>query len=265
MNVAMARDQGRINADSSECCQYLSWDSKHFGLRIGRVTNARLTESSIEEISQWTRDNAIDCLYFLADPDPATLRLAMEAGFRFVDIRTTLEVSLDEPPPERTFDVRLARREDVNNLRRIAGRSHHGSRFYSDGNFAQQLCDELYRIWIERSCLDSGFASEVLVVERQAHVLGYVTYRLSSTLAEIGLVGIDQDFRGQGLGKLLLGAAVRRMQERGAETARVITQGTNVPALRLYQRFGFRPVSVGLWYHLWGTRHPEARGGEILL
>ena len=249
---AMVTPGGGPAADLVEYCQYLPWDSNHFGLRIGRVKSARPEESSMADISRWASDQSIDCLYLLADPDPRTLRVVAGAGFRFVDVRATLEFGLSEHPmQELAQEVRPATTDDVPNLRRIAGESHRDSRFYADGNLPRALCDELYRIWIERSCVDPAFASEVLVAERNSRAVGYVSYLLSSAEAEIGLVGIDRDFRGQGIGGQLLSETLRRIGAGGGRRVRVVTQGSNVPAQRLYQSLGFRTSSIGLWYHGW--------------
>jgi hypothetical protein len=40
-----------------------------FGLRIGRLLNARLKSSDVPEVLGWCREGFIDCLYFLSDPE----------------------------------------------------------------------------------------------------------------------------------------------------------------------------------------------------
>jgi hypothetical protein len=81
--------------DARDCCRYLSWDSEHFGARIGQVNATRLTAALLADIDQWASSHSIDCLYFLAEPDPLTMRLAAGMGFRFVDARMTFEAPPD--------------------------------------------------------------------------------------------------------------------------------------------------------------------------
>ena len=167
---------------TQDCCQYLTWDSNHFGLRIGRVNASKLTPTLLTKISEWERQYSIDCLYLLADPEAQTMQLAAEARFRFVDIRSTFEIELPGMvPSEQSDNIRLATPDDIQDLRRIAGETHRESRFYTDGNFALNACDELYRFWVERSCQDRQFASAVLVAEWEARPVAYISCYLGIT------------------------------------------------------------------------------------
>jgi hypothetical protein len=67
----------------------LAWDSEHFGLRIGGVTQRGpdIPARAVKQASAM----GIDCLYLLVDAaDVETLRSTAEAGFRMVDVRVTL-------------------------------------------------------------------------------------------------------------------------------------------------------------------------------
>lgn len=238
--------------DARDCCRYLSWDSQHFGGRIGRVNATRLTAALLADIDRWANSHSIDCLYFLAEPDPLTMRLAAGMGFRFVDARTRFEAQLPKPASaEETRSIRLATLDDIPDLRRIAGESHRDSRFYADGNFPPAACDEMYRIWIERSCREPGFADAVFVAEREHRPVGYISCRMATEVGDIGLVAVDGECRDLGLGARLVRQALAWFAAQGARRVTVVTQGLNVPAQRLYQKSGFLVSSVRLWYHLW--------------
>jgi ribosomal protein S18 acetylase RimI-like enzyme len=233
-----------------DCCRDLAWDSAHFGIRIARVNASRLTPGLLAEIDNWRRVHATHCLYYLADPDFASMRLATGAGFRFVDARITLEVALAEPDAAGEA-IRPAKPEDIPELRRIAGESHRNARFHADGNFPIAACDELYRIWIERSCREPKLADAVFVVENGGRAAGYISCRMDNGIGEIGLVAVDERYRGLRLGERLLAQACSWFLSQGARSALVVTQGANVPALRLYQKAGFLITGVQLWYHRW--------------
>lgn len=235
---------------AEDCCRYLAWDSVHFGVRIGRVNATRLTPALLAEIDGWARAQAIDCLYYLADPDPGSMRLAAGAGFRFVDVRTTLEAAAGEPGAMEA-SIRPANPADIAELRRIAGESHRDARFHADGNFAPAACDELYRIWIERSCREPQFADVVWVVEQDGRAAGYISCRKADGIGEIGLVAVDARCRGLRLGERLVRQACSWFGAQGLRKALVVTQGANVPALRLYQKAGFLISGVQFWYHRW--------------
>jgi dTDP-4-amino-4,6-dideoxy-D-galactose acyltransferase len=242
-------------ADASVCCQFLEWDSGHFGRRIGRVKSNRLTAELMQEVEQWCCAQRIDCLYFLAAPNEReTSRLVLEHGFQLVDIRITLRLRLAarsaataEPAvPE----IRLARPKDLPALRQMVARLHDDSRFFLDPRFGRALSERMFEIWIEKSCADKS--GRVFVSERQGKPAGYVACRrLSDETGQIDLIGVDDRAQGQGIGRKLVSAALRWFSAEQIEWVNVVTQGRNYAAQRLYQRSGFLTQSIELWYHRW--------------
>ena len=236
-------------------CQFLDWDSDFFGMRIARVTKNHLSDEIMGSILQWCLDHHIDCLYFLADgADGTTVRLAEDNHFRFVDIRMTLETQLSaDITAQISHDDTMIRKslpQDIPALRLIAKTSYTDSRFYYDKNFPIHLSNTLYEIWTEKSC--QGFADVVLVAEIESKPIGYISCHLSDeTSGYIGLIAVDEKRRGRQLGQDLVTASLQWFAEQGVTSVRVVTQGRNCSAQRLYQRCGFLTTEIQLWYHLW--------------
>jgi dTDP-4-amino-4,6-dideoxy-D-galactose acyltransferase len=235
-------------------CQFLEWDSNFFGRRIGRITTGILTPAIISEVMRWCDAQAIDCLYFLADMgDPDTSRLAEDNGFHLVDIRITLECHLTAAPLKKSelhTYIRPSTPDDLPALRSIAKISYHDSRFYHDPNFPNSLCDKLYETWIEKSC--NGYADAVLVAELDRQAVGYITCRkLDQTTGHFGLLGVNPDVQGRGIGQSLIGEGLQWFSERGLSRACMITQGRNYKSQRIFQRYGFSTSVLQLWYHRW--------------
>ncbi len=241
---------------SSRLCEQLPWDSEFFRLKIGRLYGNRLTPERASNALQWCRDNSIECLYFLADAaDPLTAHAATASGFRFVDVRCTYECDL---PPRRpsilSSAVRAFEPGDLPALERIAASNHSDSRFYFDGSFQRERCDELFATWIRRSC--SGWADAVFVAGFAGSPVGYVTCHLRChEFGSIGLIALEPQFQGHGLGQQLVAAALEYLGKRGARRVEVVTQGRNLRSQQLYQRCGFALRDFELWYHLWPS-HP---------
>ena len=234
----------------SEGFEELPWDSEHFGLKIGRVTQS--SADTPERAVQWATARGLDCLYLLADSgDAETLRSAAAAGFRMVDIRVTLSAGI--PATGDQAGIRAAVTDDFPLLARLAARSHRDSRFYADGRFPRDRCDALFAAWIERSCTDPGFAGAVFVAGTAGEPVGYITCSIKQGVGDIGLIAVEESHTGRGLGGALLAQAHAWFRLQGVERARVVTQGSNVKALRLYQRAGFRVESVQVWFHWWRT------------
>jgi ribosomal protein S18 acetylase RimI-like enzyme len=221
------------------------------------VRGGRLTRATLVAIERWVAREGIECLYFLADPgDPETAPLAEESGFRLVDLRVTLERRLGGSGPESgagPLRVRPATTADLPRLRRIAAASHRDSRFYHDRHFDRRRCDALYAGWIETSCADpAGVVLVAAVADPAGPPAGYVTGTIGEDgEGRIGLFAVAADARGRGVGGALIAAVLDWFAGRGAEPVSVVTQGRNVRAQRLYQRFGMRTRSVELWFHRW--------------
>jgi dTDP-4-amino-4,6-dideoxy-D-galactose acyltransferase len=243
--------------EEENMCQLLEWDSEFFERRIARATINRLGSESVATIFNWCRAHRVDCLYFLVDAqDFDTVRLAEDNGFRFVDIRLTLETRSVTAWRNRgdphSSGMRLCTPADIPILRAIARDSYHDTRFYSDTNFPRSLTDALYETWIEKSC--RGYAEAVLVIDTGGKPAGYISCHLvDQKMGRIGLVGVAAQQRGKGLGQELIAGSLRWFAERGVTQVDVVTQGRNCQAQRMYQRCGFLTRSVQLWYHRWFT------------
>ncbi len=233
----------------------LPWDSRFFDLRIARLDGDRLSGEELAEVERERAARGLDCVYFLAAPDaPATLQRVAAAGWRFVDVRTTLALTLDRAPAGGApgDGLRAAESADVPALRDLAAASHTDSRFYQDGRFPRALCDLLFAEWIER-CVEGVLADAVLVAGAPGAPLGYVTLRgrRGNDSADIGLFAVAPAARGRGLGAELLTGAVAWARRRGEPLLEVVTQGANARAVRAYERAGFTTRRVAYWYHAW--------------
>jgi dTDP-4-amino-4,6-dideoxy-D-galactose acyltransferase len=237
----------------------LAWDSTHFGLSVARFDSHRLVESAVAEMRYWLEIDPMDCIYFLAEPEPQTMRLAARSGFQFVDSRVTLETPIAGPFDMKSPRIRTAATDDIAILRRIAGESHHNTRFYSDGNFPRQACDELYRLWIEKAIHEPN--GTVLVALQEAQPVGYISCGVTNGQGQIGLLAVDSLCRSRSLGSELVREAIAWMGSNGATSIMVATQGLNVSSLRLYEKCGFSIASVELWYHLWAARFAACTNG----
>lgn len=232
--------------------RFLDWDTQFFGVRIAGLQARECGGEDLRRALDWCRAERVACLYLRSDADDVTtLRAAAEHAFRFVDVRVTLDRELGATDvPAAHEGVRAARPEDVGVLRAIAAYNHTNTRFYADGRFERERCDELYATWVEKSV--NGWAERVLVADVGGGAQGYLSIHLRSPkLAEIGLVGIAREAQGRGLGRALVESALAWMRHKGCERVSVVTQGRNIAAQRLYQACGFRTCALELWHHRW--------------
>lgn len=230
-------------------CRVLEWDSEFFGITIANVEAAALAADGAA-IAAWCAAN-VDCAYLLAEAaDQQAIDTAQVYGFRQVDIRVTLEKSTTAPAPSAgSAVIRGYQPADLDRLKGIARSSHRDTRFYVDGRFDHARCDEMYDVWITKSC--NGWADHVLVAEVDGGAAGYVTCHRRDDHGEIGLVGVAPEHRGAGIGTALTGAALDWSHANGMSRVSVVTQGRNAAGMRLYQHAGFIVRALQLWFHKW--------------
>jgi ribosomal protein S18 acetylase RimI-like enzyme len=148
------------------------------------------------------------------------------------------------------ISVRDLRPDDGPTLIRIARESYWMSRFYSDGRFPQERCADLFEIWTEKSI--NGSADAVLVAEADGAAVGYITCEIKpGRVGWISLIAVEPGPRAQGASLELSDAAIAWFESNGARRVEGATQGRNVAAIRLLERYGFLFKKIELWFHKW--------------
>lgn len=253
--MAIESPPASLNPKSSDpICSHLPWDTAFWGCRIAKLNRQNLDEPTLAKLESWCAADETRCLYFLADGTSAeTLHWAQTGGFRFVDLRIELEKKLEAPlsPSTPSHPIRRATSDDRMALQRLARVAHSDTRFFKDLGFARSKCEDLYATWIERDLNQS-----VIMVspsgDRTNEINGYVSYQIDSQgRGQIGLLAVAVADQGRGLGKALMSAACRCLSTNDVTDLRVVTQGTNVAALRLYESLGFRTRDAKVWFHRW--------------
>lgn len=232
----------------------LPWDSDFFGVRIARAGTTALSPTETARLLAWSAAQNVGLLYLLAELDPPTIREAERADFGLMDMRLELAApaaALALASGESELTCRAIREGDLDRLRPIAQEAHRDSRFFADSRIPPARAEELFVRWLERDAAlgDRGWVG---VADAGSGAAGYLTAMIDAeACGRIGLLAVGAGARGRGLGRAMLGAAGRWLIERGVAEVRVVTQGRNIAAQRLYQSAGFRTVSAHLWYHKW--------------
>lgn len=89
------------------------------------------------------------------------------------------------------------------------------------------------------------------IVRRDGRPAAFVLWSLVPPGAEVRLVYVSPAARGRGIGRMLVGAAVRAAREAGAGPILIVADDEDSPK-RLYERIGFRPA----WTMWQLTRRP---------
>lgn len=86
---------------------------------------------------------------------------------------------------------------------------------------------------------------DCFIAESEGEIIGvYVLLRTRPKTVEIVNVAVAEDHQGKGIGKLLVSDAIRVAKTQGYKTIEIGTGNSSIGQLALYQKCGFRIVSV---------------------
>ena len=105
---------------------------------------------------------------------------------------------------------------------------------WSRNSFAEALADE------------SNF---LFVCEVDGSVVGYADTWCVLDEATITNIAVREDFRGRGIGAMLLKESLNEAGRRDIAAVTLEVRKSNVPAIRLYEKFGFESAGIRPGYY----------------
>lgn len=232
----------------------LTWDSAHFGLSVAQLVldaqgvSIQQSAEVLHDATQAIRQAGIKLTYCRVPAESISWIHALERhGFNLMDQLVTFERNTVAGKGEE--GIRLLRERDTGvtqELVRLSEGAFALSRFYQDMRLDRTLVDQLYSRWVCTLVAEG----EVLAVEQDGRLAGYVACRQRSGIAVIDLITVAPWARGGGLGRRLVEAA--RVHFFGCcDRLQVGTQLSNRAAVNLYESCGLRLVRSELTFHLW--------------
>lgn len=224
--------------------EILDWDSDFFKFKVARLkNNISLTKNVFEELN-----NGQIKLAYYASSSPLMDFSNEFYTVKFVDKRVTLikeiepyviheniEPYLEEYPTKQLIDLAIE--------------CGIYSRFNIDPKIGREKYEELYTQWLHKS-ISRAIADEVFVYKEGKEILGFITIGQKDNRATPGILAVDKNHRGKGIGSALINAAENYYSKK-LKLIQYITQGNNKIAVTLYQNVGCKIESVAYIYHLW--------------
>ncbi len=221
----------------------LQWDTDFFGYEVARAIDFTGTTEEVIEINQYPAK----LMYVFAEQAmehlPANFFLADEKVVFKQKLQTHLVAPLVQTEIIEFFEPNEA-------LVALAIQSGLYSRFKVDANFKNQEFERLYTKWIENS-FDTSKNARVFGYISEEKLLGFVTLGFKNNIPDIGLIAVDEQARGMGIGSKLLQYLYAFLMHEQQQELTVTTQGKNLPAMAFYQKNFFEVFSSTYIYHVW--------------
>ena len=192
--------------------------------------------------------------------DVTGLAKLVTAGFRPIEVAMTFE----RPAPraraesdrqdDATDGVRPAVPADREAVAAIARTAFHTDRFHADPLIGDEMADRLKESWAT-NFFHGARGDHLIVAESAGRVVGFLLLLDLPDVLVIDLIATSEAARGAGLGRAMIGRAVRELSR--GRPLRVGTQASNRASIRLYEGTGFRYQSARIGLH----RHSPATAG----
>lgn len=129
---------------------------------------------------------------------------------------------------------------------------------------SKRLLEELY--FIEKSAHKSPWTFDGIVESFNGNVVigcfadekpvGFAVMQTVLDESELLTIGILPEFQGQGLGKRLLAASLAEVKKNGAKKCFLEVRVSNLPALTLYEKAGFKKNGIRKNYYAQTAQMP---------
>lgn len=113
---------------------------------------------------------------------------------------------------------------------------------------------------LEREIFESGWTLEnvedmlkgdsyAVVEDLNGEIIGYASYYIHIDEGDINNIAVAENYRKQGVGKALVASLLQDAKARGINKLFLEVRANNLPAIRLYESFNFKQISVRKKYY----------------
>ncbi|MDU1889951.1 MAG: GNAT family N-acetyltransferase [Dysgonomonas sp.] len=232
--------------------EYLEWDSSFFKRKIGRINLANESKYEILSPLLYTaRQEGYDLVYCIGKDDFfINENLLEEYNGTLVDQKvifsgSTLDENMLSPLVEEYTDT--SANENLIELTLLSGKY---SRFRLDQHFTKEEFEHFYTIWLNNS-LNRTIADKIFVCRKDGSIVGFVTVKKEKGYGQIGLIAVDNNIQGLGLGKQLVSSVKKYLNDEAIDRLEVVTQLKNENACHFYRKCKLSEKTINNIYHFW--------------
>ena len=219
------------------------WDSNFFNLKVGEYK----VENNIGQ-----NFNTADCdlIYCYSESE---INLSFS---NFLNSHSEIQsnyrkklIPINYSHPE-IFHLNQLSEFNINELYELAYESGKYSRFKLDPKFSEKQFQALYKKWIDNS-INSQIADIFLIFLDDEMITGFVTCIVGKDSASIGLLAVNQNEQGKGIGRILIHSLESYLHKSNIEILNVVTQSENNVAINFYKKMGFELINQKYIKHYW--------------
>lgn len=231
--------------------EILDFDSNLFNLVVAKLEISEDDNfNKVKQLISLAKTKNIDLLYLYSKK-----RIKENSNFNFIieDERCIYknDLSISNKLHESSFIQEFENTFLTKDLEDLAYLSGLYSRFYLDSKLDRKYFKKLYKLWIQKS-ITKEIADKIFVYKNEENlIIGMVTCRITQNIGKIGLISVNPQYGGRGIGKALISSVHSYYKEMNCKQAFVVTQNQNSAAKRLYEKCGYNLNEIEYIYHYW--------------
>ncbi len=232
-------------------CGVKQWDSDFFGFKVGEAFINNYNESDYFELIKVFTNNCFRLVYLYPENQSVVVALSNE-GISVLDTKVTFFKSKEyfsKVSNDHCVES-YYKNSQYEKIVSLAYSSGICSRFAIDKEFRNNEFIRLYKEWIDKSLLRE-IADDVLVYKLRNEIVGFVTYKISALSLHVGLIAVDQDCRGKGVGRSLMRCIENIARQKYLDDVFVATQEANTAACNFYSKCDYSAIKKTEVCHLW--------------
>lgn len=223
---------------------------------------SKLLEASVE---RWMHEQVEFVSARIKCENLAVVHAVEDQGFRVIESYLTFRLDSPRNMDVATMDkrIRLAHSSEVQVVSQLAYEVFRYNRYMMDPLLPEQRARYSRLVWVKNAF--AGRAEAVYIAEVERKVSGFAVLRtvVSENGEKIGLVdliAVDPKLAGQGVGSALVLKSLYYFRDK-VQLVEVGTQATNVAAINLYEKMGFRFLHSEYSLH-WHSGFQKNESGE---
>jgi dTDP-4-amino-4,6-dideoxy-D-galactose acyltransferase len=233
--------------------KYLKWDTDFFGFKVGKLdirsTNLKINSDSLKEKA--SKEGYKLVYTYIKENNP------VNKGFDkfLVDSHISMEMAMPEEKPEKQFillnEYNMPDDMMVEELFNITDDVATLSRFSRDPNIDKLKVVNLYREFI-RNSIKTTFGDGIIIKRNKNKIIeGLFIPSTSGNTGRELLIGVDGNFRRNGIGRKLFHLSLNYWSSKGVINIFTNVSKNNVDSLNFHTRLGYNVKDVINIYHIW--------------
>lgn len=233
---------------------FLEWDSNFFGIKICRIdVESHEDIILVPSLMDSLKSESYDLIYVFVNDYQLHFddELLTKYGGCLVDEKVIYskylcsdQIAIDENIESWKDGM------DIEKLYKLSIQSGAFSRYCTDSKIGYENFIRLYHLWIDNS-IAREIADDIFVYQIDQSICGFVTVTYTLDKVVIGLIAVDESYRGRNIGSSLISYVEKEASYRMIKTLDVATQKINKQACSFYVKNSMQVKRIINIYHFW--------------